>query len=254
MKSLVISLAIVSLELVHSIPLTRHRKPGSSNFSWVSDLDAVDQGKVNKNLHLFNDITYKDRRKVTASMLSVQMSTEVIPPKKKEEVPETLVVPKKKAENSVKVLGFNIYLKKTRHECWKDGMKDFCSNNHLEYFNELTLPPNYNSHVFLSSLHEKKIIALKDGLSLLASEKAKKSGNTTKKDPYDDPYEDPYGRSDIVKLIVMKKMMMTIIAHRICFLVLPIQFLMGKMFVSSWRILSRRTICGILDVRHRVFV
>ena len=67
-------------------------------------------------------------------------------------------------------------------------MKDFCSNNHLEYFNELTLPPNYNSHVFLSRLHDKKIIALKDGLSLLASEKAKKSGNTTKKDPYDDPY------------------------------------------------------------------
>ena len=76
-------LAIVSLELVHSIPLTRHRKPGSSNFSWVSDLDAVDQGKVNNNLHLFNNITYKDRRKTTASMLSVQMSTEVIPPKKK---------------------------------------------------------------------------------------------------------------------------------------------------------------------------
>ena len=75
-------LAIVSLELVHSIPLTRHRKPGSSSFSWVSDLDAADQGKVTNNLHLFNDITYKDRKKTTASLLSVQMSTEVAPQKK----------------------------------------------------------------------------------------------------------------------------------------------------------------------------
>ena len=186
-------LAIVSLELVHRIPLTRHRKPGSSNFSWVSDLDSVDQGKVNNNLHLFNEITYKDRRKTTASMLSVQMSTEVLPQEKNKEVTETSVVSKKKGDNSVKVLGFNIDLKKTRHECWKDGMKEFCSNNHLEYFNELTLPPNYNSHVFLSSLHDKKIIALKDGLSLLTSEKAKRSGNTTKKDWIDD---DPYRRSD----------------------------------------------------------
>ena len=78
-------LSIVSLELVHSIPLTRHRKPGSSSYSWVTELDSVDQGLVTNNLNLFKDITYKDRRKTTASLLSVQISTDVVSPVEEKE-------------------------------------------------------------------------------------------------------------------------------------------------------------------------
>ena len=107
---------------------------------------------------------------------------------KKNSEGEGSVVAKKKSAKSVKVLSYNLDLKMRRHESWKDGMKHFCQNNHLDYFNYLTLPPNYNSHVHLSMLHEKKIVALKDGLSFLASEKAKRSGNTTEKNPLDDPY------------------------------------------------------------------
>ena len=86
-------------------------------------------------------------------------------------------------------------------------------------------------------------------MSLLASEKAKKNGNTTKKDPYDDPY----WRSDS-EVDSDEEDDDDDSCPSYFFLVLPIQFLMGKMFVSSWRILWRRTICGILVVRHRAFV
>ena len=45
-RELIHRLCIVSLELVHRIPLCRHRKHGNINYSWVRNLCGVDQGKI----------------------------------------------------------------------------------------------------------------------------------------------------------------------------------------------------------------
>ena len=78
---------------------------------------------------------------------------------------------------TVKVFNYQIHFKKIRSEVWLDGFHEHCKDNEFSRFNMLVLPPNYDSHILLSSLHGKNI-ALRDGMSLLASEKSKKrSGN-----------------------------------------------------------------------------
>ena len=189
-RELIYRLCIFSLELVHRIPLFRHRKPGKNNFSWVRNLNGVDQVTLKDNIHLFKDITYKNQRTHTVA----NIDGEVIPLTKlticnsvDKVIPSTknpsAVAPETKTKDgikSVKVFNYNNLFKKIRSEVWLDGFNEHCEKNGLICFNMLVLPPNYDCHILLSSLYEKKNIALRDGMSLLISKKSKKkrSGNT----------------------------------------------------------------------------
>ena len=125
-------LCLVSLELVHNIPLCRYRKPGRNSYSWVTDLNHDEKGKVNKNIHLFQAITQKNK---SSSLLSVQVerTNSKVLSKAQNKQPLEVLPQKDDVLKTVKVFEFSIQLKKIRSDSWMDGLKDHCLNNDL-YF------------------------------------------------------------------------------------------------------------------------